>query len=182
MSSPWTFTSRLCDTMPAMNSKNFNRRDFFRLGFSGLAGVGASTSVAARSVAGRSVAAEPLVSLRRKEESLSAVEAKHPVVHFEIGCRDAAATKDFYQKMFDWTIDSQLEIADAGLPGHIVSLGHEPYHYTTFYVQVEDVAKAIAKAESLGGKKVVGPVNIPFGTFAWIRDTQENMIGLWKPK
>ena len=63
-----------------------------------------------------------------------------------------------------------------------MSLGHEPYHYTMFYVQVDDVAQAIAKAESLGGKKVVGPVTIPSGTFAWIMDTEQNMIGLWKPK
>jgi len=107
---------------------------------------------------------------------------KHPVVHFEIGCRDLAATKDFYQKMFDWPIDEHFQIAEAGLAGHLVSLGHEPYHYTMFYVQVDDVAQAIAKAESLGGKKVVGPVTIPSGTFAWIMDTEQNMIGLWKPK
>ena len=51
-----------------------------------------------------------------------------------------------------------------------------------FYVQVDDVAEAIAKAESLGGKKIVGPIAIPTGTFAWIMDTQEKTIGLWKPK
>ncbi|HLJ87811.1 MAG TPA: VOC family protein [Candidatus Angelobacter sp.] len=107
---------------------------------------------------------------------------KHPVVHFEIGCRDLAATKTFYQKMFDWPIDESFQIGDAGLSGHLVALGHEPQHYTIFYVQVDDVAAAIAKAESLGGKKLVGPVTIPPGTFAWIMDTEQNTIGLWKPK
>ena len=107
---------------------------------------------------------------------------KHPVVHFEIGCRDLAATKDFYQKMFDWPINEQFQIAEAGIAGHLVSLGHEPQHYTLFYVQVDDVAESIAKAESLGGKKIVGPITIPTGTFAWIMDTQENTLGLWKPK
>jgi uncharacterized protein len=107
---------------------------------------------------------------------------KHPVLHFEIGCRDLAATKDFYQKMFDWPIDENFQIAEAGLAGHLVSLGHEPQHYTMFYVQVDDVAEAIARAESLGGKKIVPPVTIPVGTFAWIMDTQQNTIGLWKPK
>ena len=48
-------------------------------------------------------------------------------------------------------------------------------------MQVDDVAQAIAKAESLGGKKIVGPITIPTGTFAWIMDNQENTLGLWKP-
>jgi hypothetical protein len=25
-----------------------------------------------------------------------------PVIHFEIGCRDAAKTEQFYSKLFDW--------------------------------------------------------------------------------
>jgi predicted enzyme related to lactoylglutathione lyase len=28
----------------------------------------------------------------------------HPVVHFEIGCRDSAKTQEFYKKLFDWKI------------------------------------------------------------------------------
>ena len=150
----------------AMDSKNFNRREFMRMaGLAGLVSATAATVTAANQT-------------RNKGQEMP----KHPVVHFEIGCRDLAATKDFYQKMFDWPIDEHFQISDAGLAGHLVSLGHEPQHYTMFYVQVDDVAAAIAKAESLGGKKVVGPITIPPGTFAWIMDTQENMIGLWKAK
>lgn len=147
-------------TMPAMkpHSKEINRRDFVKA--AGIAGAAAAAPTAA----------------------LGEGSLKHPVVHFEIGCRDLAATKGFYHKMFDWPINDQFEIADAGLTGHLVSLGHEPEHYTMFYVQVEDVAAAIARAESLGGKKVVGPITIPPGTFAWIMDNQQNTIGLWKPK
>jgi predicted enzyme related to lactoylglutathione lyase len=26
----------------------------------------------------------------------------HPVVHFEIGCRDSAKTQEFYGKLFNW--------------------------------------------------------------------------------
>ena len=107
---------------------------------------------------------------------------KNPVVHFEIGCRDLPATRNFYQEMFEWQIDEYFQIAHAGLAGHLVSLGHEPQHYTMFYVQVDDVAEAIARAESLGGRKLVGPVAIPTGTFAWIMDTEQNTIGLWRPK
>jgi uncharacterized protein len=145
--------------------KNFNRRVFIRM--AGLAGFMSATG--STPAAGQTT--------NKGQDS-----PKHPVVSFEIGCRDLAATKDFYQKMFDWPIDEHFQISEAGLPGHLNSLGHEPFHYTLFYVQVDDVAAAIAKAESLGGKKIVGPVPLPMGTFAWIRDTQDNVIGLWKNK
>lgn len=82
-----------------------------------------------------------------------------PVVHFEIGCRDSA-----------------------GVAGHITALGHEPHHYTIFYVDVEDVAAALKKAESLGGKTLVPPVDIPTGTFAWLQNPEGNTVGLWKGK
>ena len=72
-------------------------------------------------------------------------------------------------------------ISNAGLSGHITQLGHEPFHYTMFYVQVDDVAAHLAKAEALGCKKLVGPIPIPTGTFAWTEDPDGNSIGLWKP-
>ena len=69
-------------------------------------------------------------------------------------------------------------ISDSGIGGHISELRHEPFHYTIFYVEVEDVAAHIAKAEGLGCRK---PIAIPTGTFAWIADPDGNTIGLWKP-
>ena len=108
----------------------------------------------------------------------------NPVVHFEIGSRDKAGAAKLYQELFDWTIQDAgpaAMIAGAGITGHITELGHEPFHYTMFYVQVEDVAAHIEKAEGLGCKKLVGPLTIPTGTFAWIADPDGNTIGLWKP-
>ena len=107
-----------------------------------------------------------------------------PVVHFEIGCRDRAKTGDFYAKLFGWQITaagpaSNIETG-SGISGHITSLGHEPEHYTMFYVDVEDVQAALDKAVELGGKKVVGPITIPTGTFAWFADPDGNTIGLLK--
>jgi predicted enzyme related to lactoylglutathione lyase len=110
-----------------------------------------------------------------------------PVIHFEIGCRDQARTGDFYSKLFGWQITtagpaSNIQTGSSeGIPGHITSLGHEPEHYTTFYVDVEDVQAALDKAVDLGGKKLVGPIKIPTGTFAWFSDPDGNMIGLLKP-
>ena len=110
-----------------------------------------------------------------------------PVVHFEIGCRDAKRTEEFYKQLFDWNttemgpatmIDTQ---AGSGIQGHITSLGHEPHHYTMFYVGVEDVQAALDKALSLGGKTIVPPVTVTTGTFAWFSDLDGNIVGLWKP-
>ncbi len=106
----------------------------------------------------------------------------NPVVHFEVGCRDRERTGAFYAALFDWSIQSQgpASMIDTGGPvtGHITALGHEPHHYTIFYVQVDDVAASLKKAESLGGKTVVPPVRIPTGTFAWCSDPEGNTIGL----
>ena len=72
--------------------------------------------------------------------------------------------------------------APGGMTGHVTALGHEPHHYTIFYVDVEDVKKCLDKAESLGGKTLVPPVEIPTGTFAWMQDPEGNTVGLWKAK
>ena len=111
----------------------------------------------------------------------------HPVVHFEIGCRDSTRIQEFYRNMFDWKIEAfgpaaMIAPEAGGVGGHISALGHEPHHYTIFYVDVEDVAAALKKAESLGGKTLVPPVDIPTGTFAWMQDPGGNTVGLWRGK
>lgn len=110
-----------------------------------------------------------------------------PVIHFEIGCRDSQKTQEFYSKLFDWKITAMGSAAmvapeTGGIGGHMTSLGHEPYHYTIFYVDVDDVAGYLKKAETLGGKTLVPPVDIPTGTFAWMRGPEGNTVGLWKAK
>ena len=111
-----------------------------------------------------------------------------PVVHFEIGCRDRAKTEEFFSNLFGWRIQnngpaSMIDTAaKQGIPGHITSLGHEPHHYTIFYVQVDDVKAYLEKASALGGKTLVPPIEIPTGTFAWFSDPDGNTIGLLKPK
>jgi hypothetical protein len=111
----------------------------------------------------------------------------HPVVHFEIGCRDRTKTARFFTDLFGWHIQDgpagTIDTAAAGgIPGHITSLGHEPQHYTMFYVEVDDVQAHLDKAVALGGKMLVPPIKIPTGTFAWFSDPEGNTIGLLKPQ
>jgi len=111
----------------------------------------------------------------------------HPVVHFEIGCKDKAKVSAFYAEVFGWKIDAgPMGLIDtgagSGIPGHIAALGHEPHQFTHFYIETSDVASSLAAIEAAGGRTVVPPVEIPTGTFAWFADLEGNTVGLWKPK
>jgi len=109
-----------------------------------------------------------------------------PVVHFEIGCRDRAKTERFFADLFGWKMQqngpaTNIEAdSEKGIPGHITALGHEPQHYTMFYVEVDDLQAYLDKAVALGGKIVVPPVKLPTGAFAWFSDIDGNVIGLLK--
>lgn len=110
-----------------------------------------------------------------------------PVVHFEIGCKDKAKTQQFFSDLFGWQMQAMGPAtmintgSSQGIQGHMSELGHEPFHYTIFYVQVDDVQACLDKAGALGGKTIVPPVAIPTGTFAWLADPEGNTVGLWKP-
>jgi hypothetical protein len=111
-----------------------------------------------------------------------------PVVHFEIGVRNSGKAADFYAKLFDWNIQAMGPAqmvatgSTTGIQGHITSLGHEPHNYVTVYVQVADLAAYLKKAETLGGKTLVPPTDVPgMGKFAWLADPEGTIVGLWKP-
>jgi predicted enzyme related to lactoylglutathione lyase len=70
-------------------------------------------------------------------------------------------------------------------PDELRGVGTAPEGYgghTTFYVEVPDVEAALAKAESLGGTRMMGPdkvpeANIEIGLFT---DPEGHVIGLVK--
>jgi predicted enzyme related to lactoylglutathione lyase len=111
-----------------------------------------------------------------------------PVVHFEIGCKNVGKLQDFYGKLFDWKFSAHGPAAmvntgqTTGIQGHINALGHEPHNYVTVYVQVDDLQACLDKAAKLGGKTMVPPTEVPgMGRFAWLKDPEGTIIGLWKP-
>lgn len=110
-----------------------------------------------------------------------------PIIHFEIGGRDAAKTAAFYSKLFDWTTESYGNVmmfntgSKEGIQGHANAMGHEPHKYVTVYALVDDIPAYLAKAEKLGGKTVVPATEVPgMGHFAWFSDPDGNFFGLWK--
>lgn len=110
-----------------------------------------------------------------------------PVVHFEIGAKDAAKVSAFYAGLFDWKtmpfgpaamVDTGTK---EGIMGHINQLGHEPHNYCVVYIQVDDIPKYIEKAKAKGGSLVVPATEVPgMGSFAWLKDPEGNLFGLWK--
>jgi predicted enzyme related to lactoylglutathione lyase len=114
-----------------------------------------------------------------------------PVVHFEIGCRNAETAKKFYGPLFGWEFEAYgpaqmlsnvgKQAGTEGIGGHVNVLGHEPHNYVTVYALVPDLNTTIEKAKKLGGKQIVPPTEVPgMGHFAWIADPEGNVIGLWK--
>jgi predicted enzyme related to lactoylglutathione lyase len=98
----------------------------------------------------------------------------NPVVHFEIIGQDGDATQKFFADLFGWTIDTNnpmkygmVDPGDnpegRGIAGGVAgAMGGGP-GYVTVYVEVDDVEAALAKAESLGGTRMMGPENIMEG-------------------
>lgn len=116
-----------------------------------------------------------------------------PVVHFEVVGKDGAALKSYYADLFGWEIDSSnpmnygivqregnTNAEGAGIGGG-VSAGPDGYEgHVTFYVQVDDVEAALAKAEGLGGSRVMGPEEIMDGALVLgqFTDPEGHLIGV----
>ena len=113
-----------------------------------------------------------------------------PVVHFEIHGKDRKKLQEFSQALFDWRID-EIDAMDYGLVaageggppegigGGIAQSDRAPM--VMIYVQVLDPVETLRKAESMGGKTIMAPVDIPGGpTIAHLQDPEGNLIGLVK--
>jgi uncharacterized protein len=109
-----------------------------------------------------------------------------PLIHFEVAGKDAEKLQSFFGDLFGWQIDSDNPMnygmvnlsddvsggvgpAPEGQPGHAI-----------FYVRVDDVEASLQKAESLGGSRIFGPMDVPDGpTIAHFADPEGNVIGLF---
>ncbi len=117
-----------------------------------------------------------------------------PVTHFEIIGKDADKLRSYYADLFGWEFnadnpmnygmvsrDDNTNADGVGIGGGVGS-GPEGYDgHVTFYVEVPDVEAALAKAESLGGSRVMGPEQVTdeveIGLFT---DPEGHQIGLAK--
>lgn len=110
------------------------------------------------------------------------------VVHFEVIGQDGPVLRSFYSDLFGWKIDADNPMnygtvsADGAGIGGGIGVGPEGYPgHVTFYIGVPDVEAALAKAEGLGGSRVMGPEKvmeeIEIGLF---NDPEGHLIGVVK--
>ena len=118
-----------------------------------------------------------------------------PVVHFEIIGSDPARLRSYYSELFGWEFqlgDATTDaVSQAGNYGFVDSAtagdginggvgGGKGYERRVlFYVDVTNVESALQKAESLGGKRQMGPEGTP-GTLVvgQFTDPEGNVIGV----
>ncbi len=115
-----------------------------------------------------------------------------PVVHFEVIGKDGERLRSYYSELFGWKIDANnpmnygmvqreenLAPDGSGIGGGVAEgpAGYEGH--VTFYVAVPDVEAALAQAEQLGGKRMMGPERvgeeIEIGQFT---DPEGHLVGL----
>jgi predicted enzyme related to lactoylglutathione lyase len=125
-----------------------------------------------------------------------------PVLHFEVIGRDPANLRTYYNDLFGWEFDTSGPVSEAvsergsygfvnrnttsdgtGIPGGVGG-GAGYQSHALFYVGVPDVEDALKKAESLGGKRLMGPESKPGGALVvgHFSDPEGNLIGLGGPK
>ncbi len=123
-----------------------------------------------------------------------------PVVHFEIIVTNPAKLRAYFGELFGWEFDTSSPVAQAvsesrnygfvnrilasdgaGIPGGIGGgSAYEPH--VIFYVGVPDVEAALKQAESLGGKRQMGPERAPTGlVVGHFTDPEGNLIGVAGP-
>jgi predicted enzyme related to lactoylglutathione lyase len=117
-----------------------------------------------------------------------------PVVHFEIIGKDPGKLHSYYSDLFGWEIDSDNPMnygivprdgntsADGAGIGGGIGTGPEGYSgHVTFYIAVPDVDAALAKAESLGGSRMMGPDKVMEGVeIGLFNDPEGHLVGVVK--
>jgi uncharacterized protein len=114
----------------------------------------------------------------------------NPVAWFEVVGKDGAALRSFYGRLFDWQISASggemdyglVPAAEKGIGGGIGASPDGGAGQVTFYVEVDDPAAYLARAEQLGGKTIVPPMEVPGQnlTIAMLADPEGHVVGLSK--
>jgi len=119
-----------------------------------------------------------------------------PVVHFEITGKEGEELQSYYSELFGWDIDANNEMKygtisregntnsdGVGIGGGIAT-GPEGYGgHVTFYVQVPDVEETLAKAESQGGTRMMGPEEVMEGlVIGLFNDPEGHTIGVMQAR
>jgi predicted enzyme related to lactoylglutathione lyase len=123
------------------------------------------------------------------------------VVHFEIPTDDVARAKEFYGSIFGWQLldmqgeamgeytltlttpvdqETQVPTEPGAINGGLMKRSAEtPSPVIT--IEVDAIDDALKQVESAGGTVVSPRSEIPgMGAFAYFKDTEGNVLGLWE--
>ncbi len=123
------------------------------------------------------------------------------VVHFEIPVDDAARAKEFYRSIFEWELndadmgggniyttvtttpideESRLPTEPGAINGGLMR--RTPDTSTpVITIGVDAIDDALKKVEAGGGRVVQPRTEIPgMGAFAYFKDSEGNVLGLWE--
>ncbi len=123
------------------------------------------------------------------------------VLHFEIPVDDAGRAKDFYSSVFEWQLNdadmgggniyttvvttpvdqqSQLPTEPGAINGGLMQRTPDtPVPVIT--IGVDAIDDALKKVESGGGTVVQPRTEIPgMGAYAYFKDSEGNVLGLWE--
>lgn len=121
------------------------------------------------------------------------------VCHFEIPYSDRDRAHQFYQGVFGWDIsevpdmsysmvtttptDERMMPKEAGgVNGGMYERAENVSTTPVIVIQVESCEGRVKDIESAGGLLLVGPHEVgDFGIYAQVKDTEDNIIGIWQP-
>ena len=134
-----------------------------------------------------------LVGLVKGDGQVKVSEGSNPPVDWaELSCADPKKAWDFYRKLFSWKIEGgaapegggmlhgSIDTGGAGARGGIGSSPDGQPH-VTIYASVDDLQKYLERAESLGGKTVMQPMQVDEHThIAVFVDPQGTTFGMYR--
>jgi predicted enzyme related to lactoylglutathione lyase len=116
--------------------------------------------------------------------------SKHPIVHIELSSKDRKGDAKFYHDLFGWEIQDFPDVnystfvTGEGEPGGGFNpiMDGNPPGTVMVYINTDDIKETLRKVESLGGKVISPPQEIPsVGDFAVFSDLTGNKVALLQP-
>ena|SRR3989338_7730308 len=119
------------------------------------------------------------------------------VVHFEIPVKDLERAKKFYQDSFEWEINSAPEMdyniimttavdenmmpKEKGAINGGMMIKKSPITSPVITIGVDNIDEKIEIVKKHGGEIVLEKMKVgEIGFAAYIKDTEDNIIGLWQ--
>ena len=117
----------------------------------------------------------------------------NPFVHVELNTTDVEQAKEFYSKLFDWTLEDVamgpsdtytiIKVGEGTGGGLLKNPMSGVPSFWLAYVLVDEIGSATKKAASLGAKVVKDSVEVPnMGWFSIIEDPTGAAVALWQAK